>query len=626
MEEYFKSQIASSPGVQADALAKGVSASDLRERFAAFISSPEDELLRNFWHLAIAGDGLDRATSQLATSRECTINAQVVSLENDPVLELRLPTAVVHDKVHLLEDRKALRATLRVPGAIGVATVTAMLTRCALPGDETLAMLRRLAAKARAAPGCLRCDVVISDDWTFNYQVFSCPSSMKHADKRGLSMCAVVRALADEGKVDGNSIEHFEGRALEYNARSPPGYGVGSIGSGRNDPPHMAPLWAVINDIELHNESDTESFIEAELQRAQSALTVSQCIRYDVLQSVESPHILMNFQVFHSQRDELNARQVRRITTSPNIMAAVSTTCQGVRSSINPVRGMLRSSITSSASRNSSNRGFSHRSSRHSNMENVANTASTASESNISTICRRYTGFMSGTDFTSHTVASINACIRQIASFADGKTKKNGRVTVKKISTLRMWEEFDAPKLHAHAAVILGDAYKVSNDSESQQLSPLLQLAATKVQRIWRNANFVVKHYGATLLRRPNGQPADYGEICFPGAMEMPPAKYAVVHDDSSPQMLANVMEKYWKMSRPEVILTVMGSAANFELSEQLQPIFDRGLVDAAKNAKATIFCGGTDSGVIRLVGQALFEGNVCFNASKKGLKHDTWH
>ena len=63
---------------------------------------------------------------------------------------------------------------------------------------------------------------------------------------------------------------------------------------------------------------------------------------------------------------------------------------------------------------------------------------------------------------------------------------------------------------------------------------------------------------------------------------------------------------QYWKLPRPDVLISVTGSAGSLQLTSQLQRVFDRGLVAAASVTKAWIFTGGTDSGVMKLVGEAM--------------------
>ena len=60
------------------------------------------------------------------------------------------------------------------------------------------------------------------------------------------------------------------------------------------------------------------------------------------------------------------------------------------------------------------------------------------------------------------------------------------------------------------------------------------------------------------------------------------------------------------RLSTPEVIITVTGGAQELVLSPRLYHLFSEGLTSAALSAKAWIVTGGTDSGVMKLVGQAI--------------------
>lgn len=59
------------------------------------------------------------------------------------------------------------------------------------------------------------------------------------------------------------------------------------------------------------------------------------------------------------------------------------------------------------------------------------------------------------------------------------------------------------------------------------------------------------------------------------------------------------------------MLISVTGSAASLTLTSQLQRVFDRGLAQAAAMTNAWIFTGGTDSGVMKLVGEAMHKGGL---------------
>jgi hypothetical protein len=73
-------------------------------------------------------------------------------------------------------------------------------------------------------------------------------------------------------------------------------------------------------------------------------------------------------------------------------------------------------------------------------------------------------------------------------------------------------------------------------------------------------------------------------------------------------QLLAvvGVIEKEWKMSMPPMILSVTGNAAPFEMRPKFHEIFKQALVSATKSTSAWVITGGTDAGVMRLVGDAM--------------------
>ena len=77
-----------------------------------------------------------------------------------------------------------------------------------------------------------------------------------------------------------------------------------------------------------------------------------------------------------------------------------------------------------------------------------------------------------------------------------------------------------------------------------------------------------------------------------------------VASRSTSVGLLAHFLEKFWKLPRPDVLLSVTGSAASLQLTSTLQRVFDRGLANASAMTNAWIFTGGTDSGVMKLVGE----------------------
>lgn len=63
-----------------------------------------------------------------------------------------------------------------------------------------------------------------------------------------------------------------------------------------------------------------------------------------------------------------------------------------------------------------------------------------------------------------------------------------------------------------------------------------------------------------------------------------------------------------FSLSPPKLILSVTGGAQNFTIPLRMKKAFKEGLVKAAATTGAWIITGGTNTGVMRLVGEAVAE------------------
>ncbi len=61
-------------------------------------------------------------------------------------------------------------------------------------------------------------------------------------------------------------------------------------------------------------------------------------------------------------------------------------------------------------------------------------------------------------------------------------------------------------------------------------------------------------------------------------------------------------------LSTPKLILSVTGGAQNFTIPHRMKKAFKEGLIKAAATTGAWIITGGTNTGVMRLVGEAVAE------------------
>ena len=163
-------------------------------------------------------------------------------------------------------------------------------------------------------------------------------------------------------------------------------------------------------------------------------------------------------------------------------------------------------------------------------------------------------------------------------------------------------------------------------------------LAARVVQHAFRLRNYVYRQFGPSLFSMSGGKHTAHGSLTFPNSLSSVkrPSPFIAVSSTTSVTLMMQFLEKYWRLHSPEVIISVTGGAQvhtsranatrppapfcllvpghlcshiavqDFELSPRLQNMFDRGLVSAATAAKAWVITGGTNTGVMKLVGNAM--------------------
>ncbi|XP_070540267.1 transient receptor potential cation channel subfamily M member-like 2 [Ptychodera flava] len=101
-----------------------------------------------------------------------------------------------------------------------------------------------------------------------------------------------------------------------------------------------------------------------------------------------------------------------------------------------------------------------------------------------------------------------------------------------------------------------------------------------------------------------------FGKITFVSEAEgtKKPAKYVRISDDTP---LNDILELFhlWKLPRPNLVISITGGAKNYKLGEQHAEVFSRGLVNAAQTTPTWLITGGTNTGIVKAVGDAVHEG-----------------
>ncbi|KAL9974194.1 hypothetical protein ACROYT_G011206 [Oculina patagonica] len=77
-------------------------------------------------------------------------------------------------------------------------------------------------------------------------------------------------------------------------------------------------------------------------------------------------------------------------------------------------------------------------------------------------------------------------------------------------------------------------------------------------------------------------------------------------------------MLERWNLKTPNLVISVTGGAKSFVLKPRLKEVFRRGLIKAAKSTSAWIITGGTNTGVMKHVGEAVKEQAITFGSEDK--------
>jgi hypothetical protein len=162
------------------------------------------------------------------------------------------------------------------------------------------------------------------------------------------------------------------------------------------------------------------------------------------------------------------------------------------------------------------------------------------------------------------------------------------------------------------------DVFDVNKRSLQAKKEEICELyAVVQLQRAWRQRNTVYRKFGHELFVRAGGLPASHGTIYFPGEANtlLGPQRFLVCSKTSSAELLAGCLAHGpWslQLQRPELLIVVAGSAADFRLEPpRLARLFDKGIADAARDARAVITAAGTDMGVSKLVASAMANNNI---------------
>ena len=102
-----------------------------------------------------------------------------------------------------------------------------------------------------------------------------------------------------------------------------------------------------------------------------------------------------------------------------------------------------------------------------------------------------------------------------------------------------------------------------------------------------------------------HGDAGCFGELDFQRGEERLP-RYMCVSDETDVMDCWDLLDSCWKLRKPFMLLSVTGSADGLRLEPWMRKRFQRALATAVECSDAWVITGGTDSGVMELVGTAL--------------------
>lgn len=147
-----------------------------------------------------------------------------------------------------------------------------------------------------------------------------------------------------------------------------------------------------------------------------------------------------------------------------------------------------------------------------------------------------------------------------------------------------------------------------TNDHETLKEA---EAAARAMQKALRAKHFMYRKFGPLLFTRHDGRAAPFGHIQFASSRSALPRPFIVVGSTTDPRLLANFVLRHWLArvaTKPEIIISVSGSAQEFHLDDRLKRIISAGLGSWAKHGRALFVTAGTSTGVNKLVAQTLSE------------------
>ncbi|XP_060069972.1 transient receptor potential cation channel subfamily M member 2-like [Ylistrum balloti] len=123
---------------------------------------------------------------------------------------------------------------------------------------------------------------------------------------------------------------------------------------------------------------------------------------------------------------------------------------------------------------------------------------------------------------------------------------------------------------------------------------------------------------------------ADCGRIEFDNCVGRPRHYIRVNEFDNrdnqgSCDRLLAVLINLWHLPKPNIVISVTGGTKNFQMKNKLRTAFKRGLVKLTRTTRPWIISEGTDTGIMKVVGEAVHDFNITSQRSIVAIGIATW-
>ncbi|CAD5125413.1 DgyrCDS13644 [Dimorphilus gyrociliatus] len=150
-----------------------------------------------------------------------------------------------------------------------------------------------------------------------------------------------------------------------------------------------------------------------------------------------------------------------------------------------------------------------------------------------------------------------------------------------------------------------------SNPSQSFELKELENLEAMDEEQFIRKNFF----YQIECLKVTTDTFGEFSHINY-SANEK--SKYIRLSEDCDIKNVLTLLRDYWQLETPDLIISVTGGAKDFDIRKTLKESFGKGLMKTATLTRAWIITGGTNSGVMKLVGEAVKDFSTAYGKQRK--------